>query len=55
MKKTFVNPEMNISLFEMENVLTVSGKGNLTNAQKAVGVADLEKDITAIDFNNIVF
>ena len=24
MKKTFVNPEMNISLFDMENVLTVS-------------------------------
>ncbi len=25
MKKTFVNPEMNISLFDMENVVTISG------------------------------
>ena len=44
MKKTFVNPEMNISLFDMENVVTVSGGGNTpaveTNtamAEKAIG------------------
>ena len=43
MKKTFVNPEMNISLFDMENVVTVSGgttpavETNTAMAEKAIG------------------
>ena len=51
MKKTFVNPEMNISLFDMENVLTESGGNNMVDAKAALaekGVA--AADITAIDF-----
>ena len=42
MKKTFVNPEMNISLFDMENVVTDSLTGptaetNTVLATKAIG------------------
>jgi hypothetical protein len=51
MKKTFVNPEMNISLFEMENVLTVSGKGNLEAAKIAIGATSItEKDFGDLEF-----
>lgn len=58
MKKVFENPEMNISLFESENVLTVSGGNNLTNATNTLGGTDIgaaAKDITAVDFNSIQF
>jgi hypothetical protein len=49
MKKTFVNPEMNISLFNMENVLTdsavaPSNKEAATTALNTLG----EKNITEI-------
>jgi hypothetical protein len=43
MKKTFVNPEMNISLFDMENVVTASSgetpaaKTNTELATEAIG------------------
>ena len=53
MKKTFVNPEMNISLFDMENVLTVSGGENMTAAQNAINGKAANGEavaITAIDF-----
>ena len=44
MKKTFVNPEMNISLFEMENVLTES---NYSQASNAVATADAVTEVKA--------
>jgi hypothetical protein len=55
MKKTFVNPEMNISLFDMENVVTTSGtetpvvpaSTNLKDAQNALNGAN---GITTIDW-----
>jgi hypothetical protein len=54
MKKTFVNPEMNISLFDMENVVTTSGttpvvpaSTNLKDAQDALKGAN---GITTIDW-----
>ena len=51
MKKTFVNPEMNISLFDMENVLTVSGGQNMTDAQNAIGATSItEKDFGELQF-----
>ena len=53
MKKTFVNPEMNISLFDMENVLTESGGNNMEDAKKAIAAKATNGEtvaITAIDF-----
>ena len=41
MKKTFVNPEMNISLFEMENVLTESNYSEAVDNNAAKGVTDV--------------
>lgn len=41
MKKTFVNPEMNISLFAMENVLTESNYSDAVKDNAANGVTDL--------------
>ena len=56
MKKTFVNPEMNISLFEMENILTVSGGENMTAAEGALNTAGANSaNITKIDFKDINF
>ena len=52
MKKTFVNPEMNISLFDMENVVTASGEVAPTNeelAKTALGTAGATK-IANIDW-----
>ena len=51
MKKTFVNPEMNISLFEMENVVTdsLSTATNAENAETALKAADAT-DITKINW-----
>ena len=40
MKKTFVNPEMNISLFDMENVLTVSTNQAAVEAQMTAKSGD---------------
>ena len=48
MKKTFVNPEMNISLFEMENVLTVS---NYSEATAAVADADKVTQVNASEID----
>ena len=53
MKKTFVNPEMNISLFDMENVLTESGGDNMVAAKEAIAAKAANGEtvaITAIDF-----
>ena len=55
MKKTFVNPEINISLFEMENILTVSGGENMTAAEGALGGSANAANITKIDFKDINF
>ena len=51
MKKTFVNPEMNISLFEMENVLTVSGGQNLADAKTEIDA----KSVTEVNFGDLDF
>ena len=50
MKKTFVNPEMNISLFNMENVLTDSAAApsNIEAATTALSESFGEKNITEI-------
>ena len=48
MKKTFVNPEMNISLFEMENVLTES---NYSQASAAVKDADAVTKVNASEIS----
>jgi hypothetical protein len=50
MKKTFVNPEMNISLFDMENVVTASGTPdaaptNMEAATTAIGTVSAVSDI----------
>ena len=52
MKKTFVNPEMNISLFDMENVLTESGGQNMEDAKAAINAKANGGTVavTAIDF-----
>ena len=44
MKKTFVNPEMNISLFEMENVLTLS---NYSEASNSIATAEAVTEVNA--------
>ena len=51
MKKTFVNPEMNISLFEMESVVTdsLSTATNAENAKTALTDAGAT-DITEINW-----
>jgi hypothetical protein len=51
MKKTFVNPEMNISLFEMENVLTESNNNAANTALEGAGVAG--GNITTINASDI--
>ena len=53
MKKTFVNPEMNISLFEMENVLTVSNNSDADAALAAAGVK--AGNVTTISAAELVF
>ena len=51
MKKTFVNPEMNISLFDMENVVTASSgtpeaaPTNMEAATTAIGTVSAISDI----------
>ena len=47
MKKTFVNPEMNISLFNMENVVTDS-----TNVAEAT-TALTDKGISTTNITNV--
>ena len=47
MKKTFVNPEMNISLFDMENVVTDS-----TNVAEATA-ALTDKGISTTNITNV--
>jgi hypothetical protein len=51
MKKTFVNPEMNISLFDMENVVTASagGSGSGTDTPATKTNTELAKDAIGSD------
>lgn len=38
MKKNYYNPEMEISVFDKENVVTASGDGQLVSELKTAGV-----------------
>ena len=50
MKKTFVNPEMNISLFNMENVVTDSTNVAMATEELTTKHGVTAENITSIDF-----
>lgn len=49
MKKTFVNPEMNISLFDMENVVTASGETPVVPPTTSTNYKDAENALGAVN------
>ncbi len=56
MRNNFTNPEMNISLFNLENVVTASGETNLDEAQQALTAKGAtEGNITTITLDSLGF
>ncbi len=54
MKKNFENPVMNISLFDMESVVTESGAPTTNAGQAEENIKDAT-NITTVDFDTLEF